>query len=123
MTDTTIVEAAARFSQAEFPSEATEGQAENTTYTCPTCKTQIIATRDDFETRARERESVLPEWLQRLFDVEAIDHGLEDSDFVDWLCPGCGTAVRTHSRIWGAGRSGSTGVSLTVVFELEPLKS
>jgi len=118
-----VVDADARFDNAAFSNVTVNGRALGLTasYTCPRCGERIGFNRRDFEHRAERQVSNLPSSTQRLFNEWASQNGRAGKPFLDWVCPGCGLAVRVYAQPWAGGRHGDHGVDLAVVLEAEQL--
>ena len=108
-----------RFDNISFSNEIVDGHVLSiySSYKCPKCETGVGFTKHDFEDRAKLRVSNLPHSIAVAMDHWAEGKKYKSSPFLDWLCPGCGLAVRAHTSPWAGGRHGDSGTDIVVVLE------
>ena len=114
------VEPSARFDVVAFDNVVKDGRAASlfARYTCARCGEGVGFTKEQFEERAEEGFSNLPADISRLIAAWAVDRGLAAEPFLDWVCPGCGLAVRAYARKWAGGRHGDAGTDIVAVVEV-----
>lgn len=111
-----------RFDHPNFSNEVEDGRALSmySTYKCPRCAEVVRFAKHHFELRAAARFSNLPAAVGLLIDRWAEANGVGSQPFLDWLCPGCGLAVRAYARPWAGGRHGDCGTDITALVEVDP---
>lgn len=111
-----------RFDNPGFSSEVEDGGTLSmySNYTCPRCAEVVRFAKHEFEARAQTRFSNLPASLGLLIDRWGEASGVGSQPFLDWLCPGCGLAVRAYTRPWAGGRHGDYGTDIVALVEVDP---
>jgi hypothetical protein len=121
----TIVKAEERFDNTAFSTELVDGMASplHTVYVCPQCEEKITFQKRNFEClQSKTHRSNLSVEAATCFDAYAKENLNRESPFLDWICPGCGTAVRVYVEFWAGGRHGDSGINLRAVIEAMPEK-
>lgn len=110
-----------RFDNPGFSNVVEDGRALSmfSHYTCPRCAEVIRFTKREFEDLAQARSSNLPASLALIIDRWGESNGVGERPFLDWLCPGCGLAVRAYTHPWAGGRHGDAGTDIVALVELE----
>lgn len=122
----TMVKAEERFDNIAFSTELVEGMASSlhTVYVCPQCEEKIAFQKRNFEcSLSKTHRSNLTIEVASCFDAFAQENLKRDSPFLDWICPGCGTAARVYVEFWAGGRHGDSGINLLTVIEAMPKKT
>jgi rubredoxin len=121
-----MVKAEERFDNIAFSTELVEGMASSlhTVYVCPQCEEKIAFQKRNFEcSLSKTHRSNLTIEVASCFDAFAQENLKRDSPFLDWICPGCGTAARVYVEFWAGGRHGDSGINLLTVIEAMPKKT